>query len=545
MIVKAHHSPSGLKRPSRARRSLEPFHGKRFPVVGVGASAGGLESFTHLLEHLPTDTGMAFVLVQHLDPEYQSALPRILSRSTSMQVREATNSMVVQPNKIYVIPPNVSMSLVQGRLKLTTREHTRMPHFSIDFFFQSLAAEQLESAIGIVFSGSATDGTLGLEAIKAAGGITFAQDSSAKYDSMPRNAIASGCVDYVMPPAAVAKELERISKHPYLTGHFPPLPNREPSQAEESTSAAKTGITGLAKILALMRDKTGVDFSLYKPSTIHRRITRRMVLNRKDSIEDYARLLSTDQKETKALYGDLLINVTSFFRDDAAFTVLKKVVFPKLVGERRSEPLRFWTVGCSSGQEAYSLAILFTEFAESLAHAPKLQIFGTDLNELQLNKARHGLYPKSLAHEISPERLRKFFVEEDGGYRVIKSLREMCTFARQDLLADPPFSRMDLVSCRNVLIYIEPAAQKRVFPILHYALKPDGCLFLGASESVGSFTDLFESRDKKQKVFGRKSALTPAFASSPRPPSFNGEGAKTPTQVSPRGRNAHRVASPP
>jgi two-component system CheB/CheR fusion protein len=498
-----------------------------FPIVGIGGSAGGLDAFTQLLEHLPVDTGMAFVIVQHLDPEHESALPNILSRATKMPVREAIQGMLVQPNEVYVIPPNSTLRLSRGRLDLSRRVASRMPHLSIDFFFKSLAQERHEGAIGVVFSGNATDGTLGLEAIKAAGGITFAQDKSARYDSMPRSAIASGCVDHVMAPRAVALEWARLAAHPYLRGNLPALPpdfvagDEAPPVAMKASLPPAARVTrrrpapvhGFAKILELAREQSGVDFSLYKTSTIHRRITRRMVLGKKNSLDDYARFVATDPKELKALYVDLLIHVTSFFRDDAAFDTLKNVVFPKLLAEKRSGPLRMWSVGCSSGQEAYSLGMAFMEATEQIAdRAPKLQIFGTDLNESLLNKARQGLYPKTLAHEISPERLRKFFVEEDGGYRVIKALREVCIFARQDLLGDPPFSRMDVVSCRNVLIYLEAAAQKRILPMLHYALKPEGVLFLGTSESIGAFGNLFEPLDKKQKLFARKSTPTPAFS---------------------------------
>ncbi|HVS53585.1 MAG TPA: chemotaxis protein CheB [Opitutaceae bacterium] len=498
-----------------------------FPIVGVGGSAGGLEAFTQLLQHLPVDTGMAFIFVQHLDPEHESALPHILSRATAMPVREVKQGMLVAPNEIYVIPPNSTLRLARGRLDLKPRETSRMPHLAIDLFFKSLAQEQHEGAIGVVFSGNATDGTLGLEAIKAAGGITFAQDKTARYDSMPRSAIASGCVDHVMAPAGVARELARIATHPYLRGDLPPLADDlaptaaiapSPLAAPETGRSRPRGrsaapLHGFAKIMGLAREQSGVDFTLYKTNTIHRRITRRMVLSRKNSLDDYARFVATDAKEFKALYADLLISVTSFFRDEAAFDALKNIIYPKLVAEKRSGPIRLWSIGCSSGQEAYSLGMAFMEATAELGdRAPKLQIFGTDLNEALLSKARHGLYPKSLAQEISAERLRRFFVEEDGGYRVIKALREVCIFARQDLLGDPPFSRMDLVTCRNVLIYLESAAQKRILPMLHYALKPEGFLFLGTSESIGAFGDLFEPLDKKQKVFARKSTTTPAFS---------------------------------
>ncbi len=526
------HTPES-KRAQRKASSSAPSRRNTFPVVGIGGSAGGLDAFTQFLEHLPADTGMAFIFIQHLDPEHESALPNILGRATAMPVREVTQGMPVRPNEVYVIPPNATLSYARGHLELKPRQQPRAPHLSIDSLFKSLAFEQHEGAIGVVFSGNATDGTLGLEAIKAEGGITFAQDQSARYDSMPRSAIASGCVDFVMAPAAIALELARIATHPYLRGKLPPLPadRISPSAAVAPAVVAVRGLSpktrvrtsgerprspaplhGFAQIMELAREQSGVDFSLNKPSTIHRRITRRMVLGRKNSLDDYARFVASDPREFKALYVDLLINVTSFFRDEAAFDALKAVVFRKLLAASRSGPIRMWSIGCSSGQEAYSLGMAFMEAAEGLVDpAPKLQIFGTDLNETLLNTARHGLYPKSLADEISPGRLRRFFVEEDGGYRVIKALREVCIFARQDLLGDPPFSRMDLVSCRNVLIYLEAAAQRRVLPMLHYALKPEGCLFLGSSESIGAFVDLFEPLDKKQKLFARKSATTPAF----------------------------------
>ncbi|HUR57155.1 MAG TPA: chemotaxis protein CheB [Opitutaceae bacterium] len=500
--------------------------------MGIGASAGGLEAFTKLLQHLPVDTGMAFVIVQHLDPEHDSALPGILARATTMPVGVATQGAAVQMNAVYVIPANSTLTLSRGCLQLKPREPSRTPHLSIDCFFRSLAEQQHECAIGVVLSGNASDGTLGLEAIKAAGGITFAQDASARYDSMPRSAIASGCVDYVMAPEAIALELARIAAHPYLRGDLPPLPAdfiaergappvpepiADPAPAPGRRGRGAPPVHGYAEIMALTRERSGVDFSLYKTSTIHRRITRRMMLSRKDSLDEYARLVAADAKEFKALYVDLLIHVTSFFRDESAFDALKAVAFPKLLAEKRPGPLRIWSVGCSSGEEAYSLGMALMETSEQLGTpAPKLQIFGTDLNEGLLNKARQGLYPKGLVHEISPERLRKFFVEEDGGYRVIKALREVCIFARQDLLGDPPFSRMDFVSCRNVLIYFEAAAQKRILPMLHYALRPEGILFLGTSEAVGSFTDLFDPVDKKQKIFARKPAATPAFSVLPR-----------------------------
>ncbi|MEY2408881.1 MAG: two-component system, chemotaxis family, CheB/CheR fusion protein [Verrucomicrobiota bacterium] len=501
-----------------------------FPIVGIGASAGGLEAFTAVLQELRPDTNMGFVLVQHLDPDHESALTQLLTRTTQMPVVEARHNLRVEPNHVYVIPPNANLCIEQGVLKLGRRARGRTPHRSIDMFFESLARDQGDCAIGVVLSGAASDGTLGLEAIKTEGGFTIAQDESARYDSMPRNAIAAGCVDLVLSPADIARELARISRHPCLSGgplarflpekttpagaspsaHGPRAGELErstdpgPQEGGPTTAAGRVAERALKKIFLLLRNRSSVDFSLYKSTTIRRRIMRRMVLNRKNTLRDYAGFLRGNSKELDALYSDILINVTSFFRNPEAFDVLKRKVFPSLLRERRGGPVRIWVLGCSAGQEAYSMAMAFLECADSAVRPRKLQVFATDLNEALLEKARQGLYPRSLSDEISPERLRRFFVEEAGGYRISKSLREMVVFARQNLIGDPPFSRMDLISCRNVLIYLDAELQKRVFPTFHYALKPTGFLFLGGSESVGTATDLFEPADKKHKIYSRK-----------------------------------------
>ncbi|MGQ0593173.1 MAG: chemotaxis protein CheB [Gammaproteobacteria bacterium] len=524
-----------------AAKPSKLLEGTSFPIVGIGASAGGLESFTELLKHLPLDTGMGFVLVQHLDPQHESALTQLLTRATKLPVGEVTNNLPVEANHVYVIPPNTNLAIAQGVLKLQPRPETRTPHRSIDFFLESLAQDQRERAIGVILSGTATDGTLGLTAIKAEGGITFAQDDSARYDSMPRSAVAAGCVDFVLSPANIAKELARIAKHPYVaaqptepftpaeddrataTAHedkATPLPSGsrgtprsggKRARAEGGGAHGTAGDNGFKKILVLLRNHSGVDFSLYKSTTIQRRITRRMVLNKLNTLESYADFLRGNAKEIDALYSDALISVTSFFRNPEAFDVLKRKVFPKLLEQRGDDLFRVWVLGCSTGQEAYSIAMAFVEAAEKAPRLRKLQVFATDLNDALLDKARHGLYAKSLAEDVSPERLRRFFVEEEGGYRVVKSLRERVVFARQNLIGDPPFSRMDLISCRNLLIYLEPSLQKKVLPTFHYALKPEGFLFLGASESIGSFTDLFEPADKKHKIYSKKAAPTRAF----------------------------------
>jgi len=495
-----------------AQRSAEgqPSRNEPFLLVGIGASAGGLDAFTQLLKHLPTDTGMGFVLVQHLDPDHESALTQILSRITSMPVREVANELRVAPNHVYIIPPNTDMVTTQGVLKLQRRQAGRAPHHSIDFFFESLAQDRHECAIGVILSGTASDGTLGMEAIKAEGGITFAQDESARYDSMPRSAIAAGCVDFVLSPENIAKELVRISRHSYVADQplTPPLSSLEREKREVFAEKGVGRQNGFEKILLLLRNHSGVDFSLYRSKTVHRRIDRRMLLSKIDKPEAYANFLRGKPKELEALYSDILINVTSFFRNPEAFEVLKQKVFPKLILEPRDKPLRVWVAGCSTGQEAYSIAMSFVEFSGQAGHARKLQLFATDVNEAQLDKARAGLYAKSLVHDLSPERLRRFFVEENGDYRVAKFLREMVIFARQNLLSDPPFSRMNLIACRNLLIYLEQDLQRKILPTLHYALKPGGFLFLGESESVGSLADSFEPVDTKHKIFSKKPGLT-------------------------------------
>ncbi|MBL9208928.1 MAG: PAS domain-containing protein [Opitutaceae bacterium] len=491
--------------------------------MGIGASAGGLEAFTQLLKELPLDTGLGFVLVQHLDPEHESALTQILARATAMPVHEVTDRLRVEANHVYIIPPNTSLHIEDGVLKLQPRGPARTPSRSIDAFFESLAQDQHGRAIGVILSGSATDGTLGLEAIKAEGGITFAQDATARYESMPHSAVTAGCVDFVLPPEKIAHELARIARHPFVAGTEPapaargkraatvvaakaPLP-----PAPEAGSGLRERTPGFDRILELLRQHSGVDFSLYKTSTVHRRIIRRMVLNRKDSLVHYADFLQGNPKELEVLYGDALINVTSFFRNGDAFDVLRRKVLTPLLRQGGDEPLRVWVLGCSTGQEAYSIAMEYAELAEKIPHARELQVFATDLNESNLETARHGLYPRTLLRDVSPERMRRFFVEEEGGCRVIKALRERVVFARQNIISDPPFSRLDLISCRNVMIYLEPEVQTKALINLHYALKPAGFLFLGASESIGGLTNLFESVDKKQKIFVRKTVATRTF----------------------------------
>ena len=499
---------------------------RRFPIVGIGASAGGLEAFTQLLTHLPTDTGMGFVLVQHLAPTQPSALVHLLSAVTAMPVREAVDKQQVLPNHVYVIAPNTTLRIARGILKVGTREQPPGAQHAIDSFLESLARDRRKQAVGVILSGNASDGTLGLEAIKAHGGVALVQDDSAQYHSMPNSAVAAGCVDLVLAPQDIALELARMAHHPYVARNELPLAEspRPPEAVVSARGRAdrpdlrlpKTdaqeviGVGGkpdLSSLLHLVRTHSGVDFSFYKSVTIERRISRRMALNGMTVLADYVRFLRGNTHELDRLSTDMLIGVTRFFRDPEAIEALQRDIFPALLQFPRSEPLRVWVPGCSTGQEAYSLAMAFTEFFERAGQTRTLQIFATDLNEARIDKARAALYPETLAHEIGPERLRRFFVGQNGGYRVIKELREQIVFARHNLLSDPPFSGMSLISCRNLMIYLEPPVQKRLLAVFHYALKPQGYLFLGTSESVGTATDWFESVDKKHKLYKKRSGI--------------------------------------
>jgi two-component system CheB/CheR fusion protein len=498
-------------------------------VVGVGASAGGLEAFTSLLEHLPPDTGMAFVLVQHLAPAKDSILAELLARTTAMPVREARDGVRVEPNHVYVIPPNTLMTVFHGRLRLQPRPETHAPNLPIDFFLRSLAEDQGENAIGVILSGTGSDGSVGIRAIKAEGGIVLAQDGqSARYDGMPRSAAATGAADYVLPPDKMAVELRRIARHPAMKPRPGAVGGPELAAREDD----------LNRIFMLVRAATGVDFTYYKHSTILRRINRRMLLHKLDALGDYVRFLQQTPAEVGVLYQDFLINVTAFFREPEAFTVLKNVVFPRLLLDRSSDmPLRVWVPGCATGEEAYSLAMCFSEFCEERGVFPPIQFFASDIDEAAIESARHGVYADTIAQDVSPERLRRFFARTERGYQISKAIREQCVFARQNLVKDPPFSRMDLISCRNVLIYFGPVLQKRVLPIFHYALNPAGFLMLGRSESVGGFSSLFSLVDKGSRIFSRK-----AVATQPHPGRQDGAAAAFPAA---KGATAERAGGAP
>ena len=470
-----------------------------FPVVAIGASAGGLDAFTQLIRGLPEDTGMAFVFIQHLDPTHHSVLAELLSKATRIPVIEAKNRVQLEPNRVYVIPPNVRMEILQGRLQLTPREEDHGLHLPIDFFMRSLAEERKNRAVGVVLSGTGSDGTLGLAAIKAEGGITFAQEAkSARYDGMPRSAIASGCVDFVLTAEKISQELVRIAHHPYL--------GRVRAGAVEAEPESN-GVYG--KIFGLLRKTYGIDFRSYKPGTVRRRTLRRMALHKLDSVEQYLKYLQAHSEEVEQLYQDLLIPVTIFFRDPEAFEALKSAVFPAIVKDKSNRGnIRIWAPGCSTGEETYSLAIALLEFLGARAPSFQIQLFGTDVNERGIEKARSGIYLEQIAQDVSPERLRRFFVKVEQGYRVIKVVRDLCVFARQNIAEDPPFSQMNLVACRNMLIYFGSSLQQKVIPILHYALRHSGFLILGNSEGVTGFPNLFSTVDRKYKIFSKKTAAS-------------------------------------
>jgi two-component system, chemotaxis family, CheB/CheR fusion protein len=474
-----------------------PPRGKAFPIVGIGASAGGLEAFAQLLAAVPDNTGAAFVLVQHLDPQHESLLTDLLAPSTRMPVVTVNDGMEVQADHVYVIPPNSSMELQDGSLRLVTREPGL--HLPIDIFFRSLAQVQGSRAVGIVLSGNASDGSLGVRAIKAECGLTFAQDeATARFGGMPRNAVATGAIDFIMSPADIGRELGRLGQHPFLVAPRPGIAESE---------ILPEGDGEFMRVLGTLQSATKVDFRQYKPTTIRRRIGRRMMILRVETLADYARYLQQKPSELFELYKDLLISVTSFFRDPATFDALIRHLQTAIAARETLEaPLRVWVPGCATGEEVYSLAMRLHEFLQDQQLSLPLQLFGTDISEGALQRARHGSYSGIIADDVSEDRLRRFFTKVDSGYQINKMIRESCIFARHDVTRDPPFSRLDIVSCRNVLIYLDSKAQRRVLPTFHYALNPTGLLMLGSAETTAAAADLFTVLDKPHHIYGRKAA---------------------------------------
>ncbi len=484
--------------PSRAKAQKKSVG---CPIIGVGGSAGGFEATMALLQNLPSRTGMAFVIVQHLDPHHASRLANLLGKVTAMPVSEIAGTTTPKPNTVYVQPPDKCVIAKDGALTLIRR--TERLNVAIDHFFESLAEECGSRAIGIVLSGTGSDGTAGLRAIKAVGGLTFAQtEESAKFDAMPRSAIRSGFVDLVLPPHEIAREIQRIADHPYI--------RRPPSDPEEIEKAAYRQADDLGRIFLSLKKQMGVDFSAYKEATLLRRIQRRMALHRIDKLNQYARFLLDNKKEVNALFDDLLINVTRFFRDQQLFRALKKRFLPALFKNKDRQPeLRVWVPGCATGEEVYSLAICILEALGNRLSKMRIQIFGTDLSESLIEHARAGIYPSAIEKDVSRARLKRFFVKRDSSYQIHRNVRDICTFARQNITADPPFSRLDVISCRNLLIYLSPQLHKRCIPQFHYAINPGGYLILGPAESVGLYDKLFELVDKKNKIYAKKKVATP------------------------------------
>lgn len=479
-----------------------------FPVVAIGASAGGLEAMMELLKYLPADTGMAFIYVQHLSPDHKSMLTEILSKKTSMKVQEIDDMDQITPDNLFIIPYNKGIEVTEGQLKLIPRSENSTA-ISIDVLFSSLAEAQHERVIGIILSGSASDGTMGMKAIKQEGGLTFAQDDTAKFTSMPHSAIAAGTVDFILSPKEIALELARLSKHPLLK----PTGNKG---AEEDL--IDNNDPNLKKILLQLQKTTGVDFSGYKMNTIKRRIIRRMLLYKIKHLHEYAQLLSTEKEEIHILYQDLLINVTSFFRDTDTHHYLKENLLPKILKRKKNgESLRIWVPACATGEEAYSIAMIVLELQESKDTAIPVQIFATDLSESAISKARQGIYTLQDLETVSPKRIQRFFVKADGGFRVNKSIREICIFAPHNVLRDPPFSRLDFISCCNLFIYFDNPAQKKVVNTFHYALNDNGFLMLGKSENISHSASLFTSVSKKYKIFSRKPNASTRKLAAPSP----------------------------
>ena len=466
-----------------------------FPIIGIGASAGGLEAFEQFFHSMPVDTGMAFVLVPHLDPNHASLLSEILQRATTMPVIEAQDQIVVEANHVYIIPPNRDMEILHGELLLSVPETPRGQRLAIDNFLRSLAEDQQENAIGIILSGTGSDGTLGARAIIGAGGIMLVQKpGTAKFDGMPNSVIQAGYATHVLPIDEMWQTLQTdIHKIPLRTNI---------STAPNIISTAPNIVSGIKRVLIQLRAITGHDFSLYKKSTIGRRIERRMLQNAIENIDVYVRYLKENPVEVRTLLKELLINVTSFFRDAEAFTVLKQDILPYLCQLKTDDSVfRVWVVGCSTGEEAYSIAILLRELMDELRLEFKVQIYATDLDEDAIATARVGLYTHNIAQDVTPERLSCFFIKEETGYRIRKDIREMVVFAIQNVIKDPPFTKLDLVSCRNVMIYLEAELQDRLIPTFHYALNLDGVLFLSPSESIGNHTELFTVLNRKWKFY--------------------------------------------
>jgi len=483
-----------LKGPGPSRTALTR-------IVGLGASAGGLEALEQFLAHVPKASGLAYVVVQHLDPTHKAMLTELLQRATAMPVREATASMLVEPDVVYVIPPNTELTVVGGRLHLAEPAQPRGLRLPIDVLFCSLARDQGERAIGVVLSGMGADGTLGLQAIKSQGGLSLAQEpASAQFDSMPKSSIAAGACDIVAPAAELPRRIVQVTAE-------------RPATAPNPVSTDAGSEQSLAAILGLLRERSKHDLTLYKTSTVRRRVDRRMGVHGLDSLARYDHFVRENPQELDLLFKEMLIGVTSFFRDPAVWQELKDRVLPALLARRTpGTGLRAWVVGCSTGEEAYSLAIAFRELADTqpVPDAWTLQIFATDLNADAIAIARSGHFSAKIADAMTPERLSRFFNAEGDGFLIRKEIRQMVLFAQHDVILDPPFTRLDILSCRNLMIYFNATLQQRLLPLFHYALRPGGVLVLGEAEAVGRFSSLFAPLDPKSRLYLRNDGATVA-----------------------------------
>ncbi|MGZ4956185.1 MAG: chemotaxis protein CheB [Methylobacter sp.] len=494
---------------------------KEFPIVAIGASAGGLEALQQFFKAMPSDQGPAFIVVVHLDPNHTSLMPELLQKQTSIEVVQIADGMPVEPNRIYVIPPNKSLAIFNKKLQLTELEFPRYKHLPIDFFFRSLAQDQGGNAIGIILSGTGSDGSLGLTDIKAANGLVMVQDeASAQYNGMPQNAIKTGVADYILPPGEMPAQLIQYVQ-------FRRDVQGAPIGQQESTEAF------LQKIFFLIRNQTGHDFSLYKKNTICRRVERRMQLHQIKNTADYVSFLQKNEQEVTTLTKELFIGVTRFFRDPDAYNILQQKILPDFLKQKPTDYiLRVWVPGCSTGEEAYSMAIIIQECLDNISHPIKVQVFGSDINESAIDIARRGFYLSCINVDVNPDRLNRFFIKEDDNYRVKKSIREMLVFSTHNIIKDPPFTKLDIISCRNLLIYFGPELQKRILPSFHYSLKEDGIMFLGSSETTGQSDHFFTVLDKKWKIYRRNNlaSATPepmTFRETPHP--INNDDLKMPS----------------
>lgn len=457
--------------------------------VGVGASAGGLEAIETFFSAMPEDSGLAFIVIQHLSPDYKSLMVELLSKKTRIPVHHSADGMAVEPNNIYMIPPKKNMTIFHGNLILTDKETHRGGNLPIDIFLKSLAEDKGKRAIAVILSGTGSDGARGVRAIKERHGMVMVQEeSSAKFDGMPKAAISTGVADFILAPGKMADQLMKYTGHPLVTGQKP-------------SSYLLKNEQGITKIFSLLRDKTGVDFTYYKPSTITRRIERRLTVNQKTSLLEYIDFLQRFPAEVTTLYRELLIGVTSFFRDPEAMTELLDHCFPEMIKQEKNRPLRFWVAGCSTGEEAYTIAILAREAMDRTGISREIKIFATDLDRDAVVHAGTGIYPESITADLSPQLLGKYFYKKEDYYQVARHIREMVVFARHNLVKDPPFTKIDFISCRNLLIYLQPVLQKKALDLFNFSLNPGGYLFLGTSETIGEMEHCFEVVHQKFKIY--------------------------------------------